>query len=107
TRAGARRGTANVTKNGAGTLTYTGTNDNTYSGTTTVSGGLLQLNKTNGFGLAIPQALVLSNSTTVRCLSPHQIWSFGVATTINTSALLDLNGNDDATGLLHLYARQT
>ncbi len=106
TLAGALTGGAGVTKNGAGTLTYTGTNDNTYAGTTTVSAGLLQLNKTNGFGLAIPQALVLSNSTTVRCLSAHQIWSFGAPTTINTSALLDLNGNEDAVGLLTLNGGQ-
>ena len=104
--AGALSGSAAITKNGNGTLTYAGTNDNTYIGTTTVNAGLLQLSKTNGFGLAIPHALVIGAGATVRCLSSFQIWSFGVLTTINQGALLDLAGNTDAIGQLTITGGQ-
>ncbi|MBW3543735.1 MAG: autotransporter-associated beta strand repeat-containing protein, partial [Planctomycetes bacterium] len=103
TTSGAISGSFGLEKAGSGTYTMIGSNPNTYTGTTTVSGGVLNLNKpvTNATivgGLVIGDG---SGTDTVRLLANAQI-ADGVAITINSSGVLDVNGRSEIFGGLNL-----
>jgi len=68
TLSGAIGGGGGIAKSGAGTLTLAGSTANTYSGTTTVSGGVLTLNKTAGID-AIAGNLTINNAALVSSTS--------------------------------------
>ena len=99
-------GSGNLTKLGAGKLIMASASDNSYQGSTTVSGGILELAKTNA--IAIPNALTIgdatnaANSRVVRVTRPNQIQDLADVT-VNSSGLLDLGsvfGCSDAIGSL-------
>ncbi len=85
-----------LTKRGAGTLVLSGTAANTFAGTTTVAGGVLQLNKAAGVN-AVAGNLVVgdgtgdANSDVLRLAAANQIPDAALLT-IATSGRLDLNG---------------
>ena len=88
-----------LTKIGAGTLTLDGTGANTYTGLTTVTNGILALNKTPGLdavsgnGLTDKTPDILINGGTLRWDASNQV---GNLVTVNmTSGALDLNGKAD------------
>jgi autotransporter-associated beta strand protein len=107
TLAGQIAGSVGVTKIGPGTLTYSGSAANTYSGLTAVNEGELDLNKpayvqaiaAYGLGLVIGDG---TGTDRVRCLNNGQIWSIVTPVTINSSGVLDLNGNMDEVAPLSL-----
>ncbi len=99
-------GTGNLTKLGAGKLIMASGSDNSYQGRTTVSGGILELAKSNA--IAIPDALIIGDSTNtansriVRLTRPNQIQDLADVT-VNSSGLLDLGsvfGCSDTIGSL-------
>ena len=126
-------GSATLAKVGAGTLQFSGSSSNTYTGTTTVLGGLLQLNKTGG-AVAIPGSLIIGDqrnpiagdattgpaaynggftATTsgaiVQLMGNNQIapvdfWAVNLLTdTIFPSGELDLNGFNDTMGNITMW----
>jgi autotransporter-associated beta strand protein len=95
-------GAGGLTYTGTGTLTLGGSAANTYTGPTAIQSGTLVLN--NSAGTAVPGALTIgttSTTATVRLNAAAQT-SSSTAVTINSSSLLDLNGNADAIGTLSL-----
>ncbi len=72
-------GTGALTKTGAGTLQFTGGSANIYSGLTTVTAGVLELNKTAGInaiagdGVLAKSGDVLVNGGTLRWLANDQL----------------------------------
>jgi autotransporter-associated beta strand protein len=92
---GALSGSVAVEKSGTGTLRFLGTGNNVYTGSTTVNAGLLELFKTGGGITAIPGDLIISG--TVRHIAGTEI-ADSAAVTINSGALLDLNGSSDVIG---------
>jgi len=101
-------GSGSLTKIGSGSLTLSGTANNSFTGTTTVNEGTILLNKTAGQD-AISGALVIgddsggANADVVRLSAANQLPD-NTAVTINTSGLLDLNGNSDKVGTLDMTA---
>lgn len=84
-----------IIKAGNGTLTLSGSGANTFVGTTTVNAGTLILGKT--FGNAIPGNLTIGDGTgidTVQLQASEQIVNSSVVT-LNSSGVLDLNGNSE------------
>lgn len=75
---GVVRGAGGVIKEGDGTLRYSGTDANTYTGPTTISTGLLELNKAAGT-TAVAGPLTIGDGTGgpatdgVRCLTTQQL----------------------------------
>jgi len=103
---GSISGKGNLTKLGAGKLIMAGSGNNTYDGNTFVSGGTLQLSKSNT--IAIPSALTIGNPTNaanshiVKLTSPDQIHDLADVT-VNASGVLDLGsvfGCSDTIGSL-------
>ncbi len=101
TLSGVLSGPVGLNKTGAGTLTLAGGSPNTFAGSAVVSAGTLQLGKVGppGGSFAIPNALILSNGTTVRLFQSWQLYqpvnSFALTTTLYPNSLLDLNGNNE------------
>ncbi|HEY7059850.1 MAG TPA: autotransporter-associated beta strand repeat-containing protein [Chloroflexota bacterium] len=96
---------AGITVNGfSGTLRFSGSASNTYTGPTTVSAGTLELAK-SGSAVAVPSVLTIGggvnapNSAIVRELVANKIGD-GVAVTVASDGLLDLNGFSDTIGSL-------
>jgi autotransporter-associated beta strand protein len=90
-----------LTKTGTGTLTYTGAAANTFNQLTTVSAGLLTLNKTAGVN-AIAGAVTINSGGTLRLLASDQVSNtanVGIIT-INSGGTFDLNGNSDTLAAL-------
>ena len=90
---------ASLTKIGVGTMLLSGAAANAYSGATTVSKGVLVLNKSAVDG-AIPAGLVVTGAT-VRSLADEQIATAGVVA-LNAGGVLDLNGFTETIGSLAL-----
>lgn len=86
---------------GSGVLSLSGAAANTYSGTATVNSGALVLGKTAGVN-AITGNLVIGDGTgtdTVQLNAANQIADIA-AVTINSSGVLNLNGNAETIGSL-------
>ena len=87
-------GTGTLSMDGVGTWTFSGTSANTYTGVTTVNAGELDLNKTAGVN-AVAGNITLgdgSGTDTVKLLAANQIINTSDLT-IDSSGVLDLNGN--------------
>ena len=88
-------GTGGIIKSGGGTLNFFSSLPSSYSGTTTVSGGVLELNNTGG-AIAVPGALVIgddvspSGSSMVQAMSSNQI-AATAPVMIHSSGVLDLS----------------
>lgn len=96
-------GTGGLTKNGSGTVTLGGTSANTYSGVTAVNDGELDLNKTSGLNafagnLTVGDGVGANDSAITKLLASNEIP--GVAVTVNTDGLLNLNNFSDTIGAL-------
>ncbi len=98
---GAITGSGALNKSGAGTLTLDGSVANTFSGLTTVSGGLLALNKTPGTNAIVGDGVsskfipdVMINGGTVRLDGNNQL-DDSVFVTINAGGTFNRNGKSD------------
>jgi fibronectin-binding autotransporter adhesin len=102
---GAISGTSPLEKSGAGTLRFAGTTANTNSGTLFVSSGTLELGKTAGIAATAGPPTIGSSGTTppatLRLLANDQIPD-GLAVTVTSGGVLDLNGFSDSIGALAL-----
>ncbi|QDU29791.1 Hemolysin, chromosomal [Anatilimnocola aggregata] len=96
-----------LTKRGLGALVLGGTAANTFTGTTTVEEGKLLLAKTAGLN-AIGGALTIginnsnwgyADSREVELAASNQIPDYLALVTLNSNALLDLNGFDETIGV--------
>jgi autotransporter-associated beta strand protein len=92
------RGTAGLLKSGPGTMALVGGISNTYSGPTTVSGGVLVLNKNGrvGAAVAVPAELTI-NGGAVREEFNDQIADTAIVN-VNVGGRFDLNGQSDTVG---------
>ncbi|MFN4257798.1 MAG: autotransporter-associated beta strand repeat-containing protein, partial [Gemmataceae bacterium] len=107
TLSGSIQGGGGLIKELPGTLIYSGAVANTYIGNTTIQEGTLILNKSVANGAIAAGTLIIGNNAGgpgadvvqigLGAGTPQQI-AAGVAVTINTSGLLDLNGNNMAIG---------
>ncbi len=109
---GAIGGNFGLTKSGAGALMLSGATANSYTGMTTVTAGMLLLNKSvaNGAvigGLTIGDGAGGAGSDVVRWMAGEQIWSgAGSVVSINSSGLMDLNGFSETIRDLNLTEGQ-
>lgn len=88
-------GVGGLTKTGNGTLTLSGGSANTYAGLTTVTAGLLELNKTAGLN-AIAGSVEVSNGATLLISQSNQV--------ANTSAVTLSGGTiQRATGVSEVF----
>jgi autotransporter-associated beta strand protein len=98
---GALSGSFAPIKDGAGTLSFSGPGSNTYLGTTTVNGGVVELNKNaSPPATAIPGDLVIGGgaiAATVRNILNIEI-ADSANLTIGANGLWDLNGNSEVVG---------
>jgi fibronectin-binding autotransporter adhesin len=88
---GAITGAGGLTKTGNGTLTLSGSSGNTYDGLTTVSAGVLQLNKT-GVN-AIDGDLLVSSGATLLLSGSNQVASSGGQTVTLSGGTIRRGGN--------------
>ncbi len=65
--------TGSIVKGGTGTLIFSGAGANTYGGITTVSNGVLKLNKTAGVNAVAGSSLVVTNAATLLLGASNQI----------------------------------
>jgi fibronectin-binding autotransporter adhesin len=89
-------GTVALNKTGTGTEVLSGATANTFTGTTTVNAGELDLSKTAGVN-AIAGALTIGDGTgsdIVKLINANQLPDT-TDVTINSSGLLNLNGNSE------------
>ena len=99
-------GTLALVKSGTATQTLSGTAANTYSGTTTVTGGILDLNKTAGLNaiggnLTIGDGATTSGLDVVRLLASNQIADTSIVTfngTLGNAGTLRLNAQSETIG---------
>ncbi len=106
-------GSNSITKVGGGSLEFSGNVGNTYTGTTTITEGTLLLNKLPGVNafsgpLVIGSNIVVPNAVTqinggvdsqvVRLIQSEQIPDAAISVAINSTGLLDLNGNNETFG---------
>lgn len=96
-------------KTNFGTMRMAGASPNIYTGTTTVIAGLLELAKPGGG--SIPGALVIGNGAggagadAVRLLNSDQIAN-NATVTVNSSGLLDTNGQLEVLGTVSIFSGQ-
>jgi len=98
---GAIIGTGNLVKNGVGSLTLGGLTANTFAGNTTLNAGTLFLSKAAGI-TSVPGNLFVGDgggADLVQLLTDNQIANTATVT-IQDTAELDLNNNDDTIGSL-------
>lgn len=90
-------GPGGVTKIGPGRLVYAGGSANSYAGLTTVNAGELDLNKSGGGAIAGAGLVIGDGTGTEKVVyqNSSQIFSVFLPVTINSSGVLDLNGNTD------------
>ncbi len=99
--------TFGITKAGLSTLEFSGTQDNTYTGDTTVTGGLLYLNKTAGKNSIAGGTLIVGdslNADMVKLGQNEQIKDSGVDVTINPAGQFLLNGKTETIGGVITFA---
>jgi fibronectin-binding autotransporter adhesin len=95
---GAISGTGNLTKIDLGTLALSGTTANTYTGTTTVTDGLVTLNKTAGVqalgsgNVTVGDGVGAASSASLKLLASNQIAN-ATSVAIASDGKFDLNGN--------------
>ncbi len=94
--------TAGFTKTGLGILTLNGTQANSYGGLTTVSGGILKLQKTAGVAAIPGTGLTINSAGTVQCAADNQISD--VAPLTLSGGVLNTAGFDESLGTLKLNA---
>src|SRR5262249_45344145 len=93
-------GSGTLTKDGAGTLTLNGSSANTFSGTATVNAGTLKLSKASGNAIAGNLTIGDGSGTDTAQLTAASQIADTSAVTINSSGVLDLNGNAETIGSL-------
>ncbi len=96
-------GPGGFTKVGPGTLTLSGTTNNTHQGPTVVNEGLLELNKIGALAisagsLTVGDGVGGSNADVVRSTGGGSQLAQTLPVILNSSGLLDLNGNHEAIG---------
>jgi autotransporter-associated beta strand protein len=83
-----------LTEVGAGTVQFEGSAPNTYTGTTTVNGGLLDLEKSSGNAVVGPLVIGDGNAfDAVRLLAPNEVADTSPVT-VNNRALFDVTRSD-------------
>jgi autotransporter-associated beta strand protein len=100
---GVQVASSSVTKQGSGELVYFGSTGNTYRGGTVVNAGRLTLGKS--LGNAVPAGILTigdGSGTDQVVLTDNQQIADSARVKVDRSALLDLNGHDDALGPLTL-----
>jgi autotransporter-associated beta strand protein len=106
TMSGIISGTAGLAISGGGTLSLTGSSSNTYSGSTSLSAGVLNLNKTVGHVSVTGNLSIGTGSTTsasVIVLQDEQIADTGTISLSGANAILSLtNGFDETVAGLSL-----
>ncbi|MBJ7326475.1 MAG: autotransporter-associated beta strand repeat-containing protein, partial [Chthoniobacterales bacterium] len=95
-------GSRNLTKTGASTLTLSGTSANTYLGRTTVSGGVLELNKTPGVD-AIAGAVTVGSGAKLLLSANNQVADTS-AITLSGGTIQRASGVSEVFGDLDLTA---
>jgi autotransporter-associated beta strand protein len=95
-------GSRNLTKTGSSTLTLSGTSANTYLGRTTVSGGVLELNKTAGVNNIAGAVTV--NSTATLLLSANNQVADASTITLSGGTIQRASGVSETFGALDLTA---
>jgi autotransporter-associated beta strand protein len=95
-------GSRNLTKTGSSTLTLSGTSANTYLGRTTVSGGVLELNKTAGVN-AIAGAVTVNSSATLLLSANNQVADASTIT-LSGGTIQRASGVSETFGALDLTA---
>jgi len=101
---GTLSGSVGLIKTGGGTNTLGGGFSNTYGGTTTVTNGLLELNKNGAMAAAIPHDLIIGNGSvacTVRNLAGAEIADVSNVT-VNRLCTWDLHDHNETISALTL-----
>jgi autotransporter-associated beta strand protein len=98
-------GSRNLEKTGASTLTLSGTSANNYLGRTTVSGGVLALNKTVGVD-AIAGAVTVSSTATLLISASDQV-NNSSAITLSGGTITRASGVSETFGNLNITVAST
>jgi autotransporter-associated beta strand protein len=101
---GTLSGSVGLLKIGGGTNTLGGGFNNTYGGTTTITNGLLELDKNGAQAAAVPHDLVIGqgiSASTVRNLAGAEIADIGNVT-VNRLSTWDLNDHSETISALTL-----
>src|SRR5262245_46156911 len=100
---GVLAGNLSLTKTGSGLQTLAGANPNTYTGSTSVTDGVLVLDKAVGT-TAVPGVLTIGDGVgfdELRLDGPNQI-ADGATPTVTSSGFFNLNGNNETVAALNV-----
>lgn len=95
-----------LTKSGAGRIILSGSNSNTFSGLTTITGGVLYLNKSNGATAIAGNITASGNPANIELGASDQIADTSIIT-LNNGAKLQLNGFNETVGGIQTSASGT